>query len=93
MNSKSLNSLENLCPLNKIKIHLIKLSKKYNLGNVLFKRADGFDDVSSFIIEVPKTWEYKKILKIWDEIIDDTVSYAENENLISCLNKITIILR
>lgn len=94
--NNSVNSFEKECiSLTKIKNHLIKLSKEYGLGNVKFKSAfkNDLDDISSFIIEVPNNWEYSQISKVWDEIIEETVIYAENENIISCLNEITIILR
>lgn len=89
------NSFEdNYSPLTKIKLHLVSLSKQFGLGEVSFKpkNKDDWDSIDSFYIESPKSWSYEKLSKIWDQIIDNTVNYAEKEGIISTLNSVTIIL-
>ena len=82
-------------PLIKIKRHLIQLSNKYELGSVIFKVANKNDsnDIDSFIIEVPNNLSYEQVSVIWDEIIEDTVQYAKNEEILSSLDYVTIILK
>lgn len=82
-------------PLTKIRLYLIVLSEKYGLGEVSFKpfNKHDWDSMDSFYIEAPKDWPYEKTSKIWDELIKDSVKYAEKEGLLSTLNSISIIIK
>lgn len=82
-------------PLTKIKLYLINLSKKYGLGDVSFKPSNKYDwdSMGSFYIEAPKEWSYDKTSKVWDELINDCVNYAEKEDILSTLNSISIIVK
>lgn len=82
-------------PLTKIKLYLINLSKKYNLGDVSFIPSNKYDwdSMDSFYIEAPKEWSYDKTSKVWDELINDCVNYAEKEDILSTLNSISIIVK
>ena len=35
---------------------------------------------------------YDKISRVWDEIIDNTVDYAEKEGILPSLNSVTIVV-
>ena len=48
--------------------------------------------IDSFYIESPNDWSYEEISQIWDQIIDNTVKYAEEEGILSTLNSVTIII-
>lgn len=86
---------ENYSPLTKIKLHLIALSNHFNLGEVSFKpkNKNDWDSIDSFYIKSPEgLLSYEDISKIWDQIIDNTVKYAEKEGILSILNSVTIII-
>lgn len=85
----------NYSPLTKIKQHLINLSSQYGLGDVSFKpkNKNDWDSIDSFYINAPENWSYEKISKIWDEIIESTVKFAEEEGIILTLNSLSIIVK
>ena len=85
---------KNYSPLTKIKSHLIKLSGEYNLGEVSFKPKNNNDwnSIDSFHIKSPENWDYDKISHVWDEIIDNTMDYAEKEGILPSLNSLTIVV-
>lgn len=82
-------------PLTKLKNHLITLSRQYGLGEVSFvpKNKNDWDSIDSFFIESSSDWSYEQTSKIWDEIIESTVTFAEDEGIISTLNSTSIIVR
>ena len=82
-------------PLTKIKLYLVSLSEKYGLGKVSFKPENKYDwdSIDSFYIEAPEGWDYEKTSKVWDELIEDCVKYAEKEGIISTLNSLAIIVK
>ena len=82
-------------PISEIKEHLTRLSKKYGLGEVTYKPADkkDWDSVSSFYIEAPEKWDYDKVSKVWDQIVDKTVLWASKEGILASLNTLTIIVK
>ena len=85
---------ENYSPLTKIKLYLITLSNQFELGEVSFKpkNKNDWDSIDSFYIKSPKNLSYEELSEIWDQIIDNTVKYAEKEGIISTLNSVTIII-
>ena len=85
---------ENYSPLTKIKLHLVALSNQFGLGEVSFKpkNKNDWDSIDSFYIKSPENLSYDEISEIWDQIIDNTVKYAEKEGIISTLNSVTIII-
>lgn len=92
---RNVSFTENYSPLTKIKHHLLNLSSQYNFGDVSFKpkNKNDWDSVDSFYIKAPDNLAYEKISRIWDDIIESTVKFAEEEGIISTLNSIAIIVK
>ena len=73
-NSKALSSLEK---------HLIELSAKYGLGEVLFRERNprNNNSINSFYIRCPKDWSIEKEFAIWDCILEESQAFIEKEGI------------
>lgn len=63
--------------------HLITLSAKYGLGEVLFreKNPKNNNSTDSFYIRAPKDWSSKKLFEVWDCVIKESHAFLEDNNL------------
>lgn len=70
---------------------IYQLTKEYQLGNIFIETDELYTHV--FVIEAPKKVNYKKILQIWDIIIDDIEEYCIQKGYKSYYKNIQIVLR
>lgn len=68
------------CELEKF---LISLSKKYGLGEVLFRERNPKNNNStdSFYIRSPKEWSVKRTFEIWDCILDESEAFIDEKGI------------
>lgn len=70
---------------------IYQLTKEYNLGNISIENDELYSYI--YIIKVPRKLEYKKILQLWDKILDDIEEFCKQKGYESYYKNIQIVLR
>ena len=75
--------VKNSIVYSKLEKHLIWLSAKYGLGEVLFREKNPRNNNStdSFYIRAPNDWSSKKLFDVWDCIIKESHEFLEDNDL------------
>lgn len=72
---------------------IYQLTKKYNLGSISLEQDIDDQYHYVFVIQIPKNYEYKQALKIWDKIISEIELYSISRGYEKFFKNIQIILR
>ncbi len=70
---------------------IYQLTKKYNLGSISIENDEVYSYI--YIIKVPQKLDYKKILQLWDKILDDVKEFCKQKEYESYYKNIQIVLR
>ena len=73
--------------------NLYQLTKEYNLGSIFLEQDIDSQYSYVFVIQIPKNYEYKQALKIWDKIISEIEQYCISRGYEKFFKNIQIILR
>lgn len=83
---------DNSQEFNDIYNKIYQLTKEYYLGDISIKTDDELYSYV-YIIQIPKNYEYKQALKIWDKIISEIEQYCISRGYEKFFKNIQIILR
>ena len=72
---------------------LYQLTKEYNLGSISLEQDIDGQYHYVFVIQIPKNYEYKQALKIWDKILEDIDDFCKQKGYTSYYENIQIVLR
>ncbi|MGI6564884.1 hypothetical protein [Methanosphaera sp.] len=71
---------------------IYQLTKKYKLGSISLEQDIDNQYHYVFVIQIPKNYEYKQALKIWDKIISEMELYSISRGYEKFFKNIQIIL-
>lgn len=72
---------------------IYQLTKEYKLGSISLEQDIDGQYHYVFVIQIPKNYEYKQALKIWDKIISEMELYSISRGYEKFFKNIQIILR
>ena len=72
---------------------IFQLTRRYKLGSISLEQDIDNQYTCVFVIQIPKNYEYKKALKIWDKIISEMELYSISRGYEKFFKNIQIVLK